>query len=77
MHNFLLVLLNIVFNLSTKWSEGKKVCIIHRDDIKVIEALCELYVCQSLQLFLICKSVTNISSLKYSVKSQKQEEEHS
>lgn len=29
----------------------------------------------SLQLFLICKSVKNISSLKYSVKSQKQKEE--
>ena len=40
-------LLNIVFNLSTKWNEGEKACIIHRDDGKVTEALCELYVCQS------------------------------
>lgn len=75
-HSFLLKLLSVVFNLSVKLNEARKLCITHRDDAKVTEALREFYIRQSPQLFLICKSVKKISSLKHSANLQKQKKEH-
>lgn len=74
-HSFLLKLLSVVFNLSAKLNEVRKLCITHRD-AKVTEALREFYTRQSPQLFLICKSVKKISSLKHSANLQKQKKEH-
>lgn len=75
-HSFLLKLLSVVFNLSAKLNEVKTLSITHQDDAKVTEALREFYICQSPQLFLICKSVKKISSLKHSANFQKRKKEH-
>lgn len=62
--------------MSAKLNEVKTLSITHQDDAKVTEALREFYICQSPQLFLICKSVKKISSLKHSANFQKRKKEH-